>query len=348
MARRFRGKAWRWASVIHVLTLFVAGVASDDSTPVGSAGCRSWKARSAQHQTASLQYLQVPDPAAGPTGAANRSYWIALPPTASDAPPATPATPATLVLMLHGWVDMSGFPSHDAAEDEMKNDNLTAFVAKHALNVVSVFPVGSGAGETGTGTSDEGSTSSGSIYAWNAPGNGLNTRPGPKGRTCKTPRQPSVQYPCFESCTRKGGGGGGGGGSGCSAVDGCNFASCLDDLGFIRLLLAELLQTYCIDTRHVHVAGFSTGGVMAYELGASVPGIASVAAVEAGQMLGFGSAPTLPVHLLDVHGNQDATMPANYSCVRLLHPPNHTLFARCTHNPACPAAYTCSVPHARR
>ena len=24
--------------------------------------------------------------------------------------------------------------------------------------------------------------------------------------------------------------------------------------------------------------------------------------------------PTLPVHLLDVHGNVDTTMPANYSC----------------------------------
>ena len=60
--------------------------------------------------------------------------------------------------------------------------------------------------------------------------------------------------------------------------------------GYFSRLQAELLATHCIDTQHVHVAGFSTGGVLAYELGATVPGVASVAAVEAGQMLGFGSA----------------------------------------------------------
>ena len=92
------------------------------------------------------------------------------------------------------------------------------------------------------------------------------------------------RYPCFESCSV------GRGGAGCDASAGCNFASCLDDAGFIRTLLASLLATHCVDTRHVHIAGFSTGGVLAYELGATVPGVASVAAVEAGQMLGFGSA----------------------------------------------------------
>jgi poly(3-hydroxybutyrate) depolymerase len=204
-----------------------------------------------------------------------------------------------LVLMLHGWFDMDWDPAAlDAGQDEMLNDNLTSFIEASGINAIAVFPVGSGKGETANST----------IYAWNAPGNGLNQKAGPKGQICATPRSSGVQYPCFASCERLPAS------AGCSEADGCNFASCLDDVGFLRLLLAHLLATYCIDTQHVHVAGFSTGGVLAFELGATVPGIASIAAVEAGQMLGFGSAPRLPVHLLDVHGSDDATMPANYSC----------------------------------
>ena len=58
-------------------------------------------------------------------------------------------------------------------------------MAGAGLNVITVFPVGSGSGETGNGSS---------VYAWNAPGNGINTRPGPKGPTCATPRPPGDRY----------------------------------------------------------------------------------------------------------------------------------------------------------
>ena len=124
----------------------------------------------------------VPDPAAGTSsGDANRSYWVTLPPGALE----LDVEPAMLVLMLHGWFDMAYDPAaRDAAEDELLHDNITAYVAAADLNVITVFPVGSGAGETGNGSA---------IYAWNAPGNGVNTAPGPKGPTCATPRPSADQ-----------------------------------------------------------------------------------------------------------------------------------------------------------
>lgn len=56
----------------------------------------------------------------------------------------------------------------------------------------------------------------------------------------------------------------------------------VDDVAFLRALVARLAQEYRVDSQRVYVAGYSNGGQMAFRLAAEAPGLpAAIAAVAA-------------------------------------------------------------------
>lgn len=93
-------------------------------------------------------------------------------------------------------------------------------------------------------------------YSWNVHGNGLNTEPGPEGPVCKVPRGINDLYVCYNSCLRSK--------PGCSMRNGCNSASCMDDVGFIKELVDHLVATLCVNLDQIHLTGISAGAIMVY------------------------------------------------------------------------------------
>ena len=84
----------------------------------------------------------------------------------------------------------------------------------------------------------------------------------------------------------------------------------VDDVGYIRSLIDQLVAFYAIDKRRVYVAGMSSGGFMAYRLGCDLPdrigGIAAVAA-----LLPVDLTPERPMPLLTIAGRDDPIVPYN-------------------------------------
>ena len=150
-------------------------------------------------------------------------------------------------------LDFHGF--YDNAKREQREDHVADFVDQFGLNVITVYPHGSGDGW------------SGDSHGWNVEGNGLNTEPGPSGHVCRTPRRAgdgwNDVYECYNSCynTKRG----------CDKQWGCNFASCMDDQAFVKRMLQHLSRTLCLDLDHVHVTGISAGGLMAYQVPRALP-----------------------------------------------------------------------------
>jgi polyhydroxybutyrate depolymerase len=142
--------------------------------------------------------------------------------------------------------------------------------------------------------------------SWNSVGTVAS--PGPLGQTCQWAGS-YAGYACHSSCqaTRP-----------CYSdrwANGCDCSTCADDVLFTELLLNKLEAELCIDTRRVHVTGFSNGGMMAYELAMSrlAPRIASIAPVGSSPLMGFNSPPARSMPIMDIRGSNDGIIPANCS-----------------------------------
>ncbi len=91
----------------------------------------------------------------------------------------------------------------------------------------------------------------------------------------------------------------------------CNFGGApVDDLAYLRDLLAEIRGVYNVDPRRIYVVGHSNGGFMALRLGCELsPDIAAV--VSLAGAVGtprLACHPAAPVSVLQIHGDLDATV----------------------------------------
>lgn len=59
---------------------------------------------------------------------------------------------------------------------------------------------------------------------------------------------------CYQSC-----------GSRAQGCGRCDWTTCYDDAAFTEAILDSIEADYCIDTKRVFAAGYSNGGMMAYE-----------------------------------------------------------------------------------
>lgn len=85
----------------------------------------------------------------------------------------------------------------------------------------------------------------------------------------------------------------------------------VDDLGFISGVIAEISFHLPIDSARVFVAGFSSGGIMAYHAACKLAPVISAIAVVSGSLQDTSCAPGRPVGLIAVQGTDDSEVPYN-------------------------------------
>ena len=84
----------------------------------------------------------------------------------------------------------------------------------------------------------------------------------------------------------------------------CNFeGSAVDDVKYLRELLAEIRGVYDIDPRRIYVLGHSNGGFMAYRLACELSG--ELAAIMSLAGATPDCHPSSPVSVLQIHGDDD-------------------------------------------
>lgn len=80
----------------------------------------------------------------------------------------------------------------------------------------------------------------------------------------------------------------------------------VDDVGFIRAVVADVSKNLPIDRRRVYVAGFSDGGRMAYRIGCDASDLVGAIGVVSGSLVDDSCAPARPVPLIAFHGTSDS------------------------------------------
>ena len=85
----------------------------------------------------------------------------------------------------------------------------------------------------------------------------------------------------------------------------------IDDVGFVRALIAEIEASYKIDSKRVYATGMSNGGIMSYRLACEASDlIAAIGPVSGTQKLP-SCQPTENVSVIHFHGTDDGHLPYN-------------------------------------
>jgi polyhydroxybutyrate depolymerase len=82
-----------------------------------------------------------------------------------------------------------------------------------------------------------------------------------------------------------------------------------DDVGFARVLIAEIARRLPVDPLRVHATGMSNGAMMAYRVAAELAGMVASIAPVAGPLALAAIAPAGPVPVLHFHGTADQFTP---------------------------------------
>ncbi len=92
---------------------------------------------------------------------------------------------------------------------------------------------------------------------------------------------------------------------------GTAWTNAVDDVAFVKALLAQLESTWCIDPKRVHATGMSNGGFLSHRLACEMADTFASIAPVAG-VLGIDPSackPSRPIAVLDVHGTLDTVVP---------------------------------------
>lgn len=83
----------------------------------------------------------------------------------------------------------------------------------------------------------------------------------------------------------------------------------IDDVGFVRALIAELQSQYNIDPKRIYAAGFSNGGIMSYRLACEAADIFAAIGPVSGTLNYAECDPSEPVSVIHIHGTDDTHLP---------------------------------------
>ena len=93
----------------------------------------------------------------------------------------------------------------------------------------------------------------------------------------------------------------------------CGYASLadVDDIGFVKTVIAQVKAAHPINTNGIFGFGFSNGAMLCYRIAFDAPTIFRAVAPVAGALpIGFSKEPT-NVPILHIHGNDDTHLPVN-------------------------------------
>lgn len=199
-----------------------------------------------------------------------REYFVFLPPGYGD------DQPHPVAFFMHGYGG-----SATGTESEVTN-GLTKYAAE--FGYVMVFP------QSTWFMSDENTGEPWEVSSWNHISDGFDT--GPDGPICT---EGAEVYPCPPECGNCGK---------------CGWASCNDDVGFLRDLFVRVADDFSVDSRRFYVSGFSNGAMMANRIACEASQfIAAVAMIGGRVEPGFECAPSRPLPLLQMNGGQDTVVP---------------------------------------
>jgi polyhydroxybutyrate depolymerase len=83
----------------------------------------------------------------------------------------------------------------------------------------------------------------------------------------------------------------------------------IDDVAFLRAVVADVARRTPVDLSRVAVTGFSNGALMAYRLVCTPASAVHVAVAVAGDLVAGPCRPSGPVSVLHVHGGRDTVIP---------------------------------------
>jgi polyhydroxybutyrate depolymerase len=83
----------------------------------------------------------------------------------------------------------------------------------------------------------------------------------------------------------------------------------VDDVAFLRALVAEVSASYPVDPNRVYAAGHSNGGIMALRLACEASDVFVAVGVQSAALGVTACRPPTPVSLLQIHGTADTKVP---------------------------------------
>ena len=83
----------------------------------------------------------------------------------------------------------------------------------------------------------------------------------------------------------------------------------VDDVAFLRLLVADVASAYAVDPDRVYAAGHSNGGIMALRLACEASDVFAAVGVQSSALGITTCEPRNPVSLLQIHGTADTNVP---------------------------------------
>jgi len=83
----------------------------------------------------------------------------------------------------------------------------------------------------------------------------------------------------------------------------------VDDVGFIRQLIAEIERTHSIDPHRVFATGHSNGGILAYRLACEAADVVVAIGVQSSSLELDRCQPSQPVSAIHIHGTADQNLP---------------------------------------
>jgi polyhydroxybutyrate depolymerase len=128
------------------------------------------------------------------------------------------------------------------------------------------------------------------VTSWNHISDGFDK--GPDGPICTAD---ATVYPCPPEC---------------GSCGQCGWASCNDDIGFLKKLIARVSSNFAVDADRVYVSGFSNGAMMANRIACDASDLFTAVALVGGRVEpGFECMPSRALPLLQMNGGEDETVP---------------------------------------